>query len=66
MMLAAELALAGVDVALLEHRADHVLVGSRADGFHSRTIEVGISAASLVGSFRRVRSVRLQRSARRC
>ena len=40
MMLAAELALAGVDVALLERRADHVLVGSRAGGFHSRTIEV--------------------------
>jgi 2-polyprenyl-6-methoxyphenol hydroxylase-like FAD-dependent oxidoreductase len=40
MMLAAELALAGVDVALLERRGDHVLVGSRAGGFHSRTIEV--------------------------
>jgi 2-polyprenyl-6-methoxyphenol hydroxylase-like FAD-dependent oxidoreductase len=40
MMLAAELALAGVDVAILERRAAHVLVGSRAGGFHSRTIEV--------------------------
>ena len=40
MMLAAELALAGVDVALVERRASHVLVGSRAGGFHSRTIEV--------------------------
>src|ERR1700727_1408979 len=40
MMLSAELALAGVDVALLERRADHVLAGSRAGGFHSRTIEV--------------------------
>ena len=40
MMLAAELALAGVDVALLERRADHELVGSRAGGFHARTIEV--------------------------
>ena len=40
MMLAAELALAKVDVAVLERRADHVLVGSRAGGFHSRTIEV--------------------------
>jgi 2-polyprenyl-6-methoxyphenol hydroxylase-like FAD-dependent oxidoreductase len=40
MMLAAELALARVDVAVLERRADHVLVGSRAGGFHSRTIEV--------------------------
>jgi 2-polyprenyl-6-methoxyphenol hydroxylase-like FAD-dependent oxidoreductase len=40
MMLAAELALAGVDVAVAERRADHVLAGSRAGGFHSRTIEV--------------------------
>src|ERR671935_955824 len=40
MMLAAELALAGVDVAVVERRPDHVLVGSRAGGFHSRTIEV--------------------------
>jgi 2-polyprenyl-6-methoxyphenol hydroxylase-like FAD-dependent oxidoreductase len=40
MMLAAELALAKIDVALLERRPDHVLVGSRAGGFHSRTIEV--------------------------
>jgi choline dehydrogenase-like flavoprotein len=40
MMLAAELALAKVDVAVIERRPDHVLVGSRAGGFHSRTIEV--------------------------
>jgi 2-polyprenyl-6-methoxyphenol hydroxylase-like FAD-dependent oxidoreductase len=40
MMLAAELALAKVDVAILERRPDHVLSGSRAGGFHSRTIEV--------------------------
>jgi 2-polyprenyl-6-methoxyphenol hydroxylase-like FAD-dependent oxidoreductase len=40
MMLAAELALAKVDVAVLERRPDHVLVGSRAGGFHSRTIEI--------------------------
>ena len=40
MMLAAELALAGVDVAVLERRPDHALAGSRAGGFHSRTIEV--------------------------
>jgi 3-(3-hydroxy-phenyl)propionate hydroxylase len=40
MMLAAELALAEVDVALVERRPDHVLVGSRAGGFHSRTIEI--------------------------
>jgi 3-(3-hydroxy-phenyl)propionate hydroxylase len=40
MMLAAELALAKVDVAIVERRPDDVLVGSRAGGFHSRTIEV--------------------------
>src|SRR6202044_3370407 len=40
MMLAAELAWAKVDVAVVERRPDHVLVGSRAGGFHSRTIEV--------------------------
>lgn len=40
MMLAAELALAGVDVGIVERRRDHVLVGSRAGGFHARTLEV--------------------------
>ena len=40
MMLAAELALAKVDVAIVERRPNHVLAGSRAGGFHSRTIEV--------------------------
>jgi 2-polyprenyl-6-methoxyphenol hydroxylase-like FAD-dependent oxidoreductase len=40
MMLAAELALAKADIAIVERRPDHVLVGSRAGGFHSRTIEV--------------------------
>src|SRR4051794_20473608 len=40
MMLAAELALAKVDVAVVERRADHGLTGSRAGGFHARTIEV--------------------------
>src|SRR5580693_10186232 len=40
MMLAAELALAKVDVTLVERRPDHVLVGSRAGGFHCRTIEL--------------------------
>src|ERR1035438_4424465 len=40
MVLAAELALAKVDVAVVERRLDHVLVGSRAGGFHSRTIQV--------------------------
>jgi 2-polyprenyl-6-methoxyphenol hydroxylase-like FAD-dependent oxidoreductase len=40
MMLAAELALAKVDAVVIERRGDHVLAGSRAGGFHSRTIEV--------------------------
>ncbi len=40
MVLAAELALANVDVAIVEKRPDHNLVGSRAGGFHSRTIEM--------------------------
>jgi 3-(3-hydroxy-phenyl)propionate hydroxylase len=40
MMLAGELALAGVDVAIVERRASQDLVGSRARGLHSRTIEV--------------------------
>jgi 3-(3-hydroxy-phenyl)propionate hydroxylase len=40
MMLAAELALARVDVAVVERRPDHVLAGSRAGGLLTRTIEV--------------------------
>ncbi len=40
LMLAAELALAGVDVAIVERRASQDLIGSRAGGLHSRTIEV--------------------------
>jgi 2-polyprenyl-6-methoxyphenol hydroxylase-like FAD-dependent oxidoreductase len=40
LMLAGELALAGVDVAILERRASQDLVGSRAGGLHSRTIEI--------------------------
>src|SRR5881398_3699096 len=39
-MLAAELALAKIDVAIVERRPAHVLVGSRAGGLHARTIEV--------------------------
>lgn len=39
-MLAAELALARVDVAVVERRTNHELVGSRAGGLHARTIEV--------------------------
>src|SRR5919198_241358 len=40
LMLAGELALAGVDVAIVERRASNDLMGSRAGGLHSRTIEV--------------------------
>jgi 3-(3-hydroxy-phenyl)propionate hydroxylase len=40
MMLAAELALAGVDVVIVERRASQDLAGSRAGGLHSHTIEV--------------------------
>jgi 3-(3-hydroxy-phenyl)propionate hydroxylase len=40
MMLAAELALAKVDVAIVERRANQDLAGSRAGGLHARTIEV--------------------------
>ncbi len=40
LMLAGELALAGVDVAIVERRADQNLVGARAGGLHARTIEV--------------------------
>ncbi|HEX6307488.1 MAG TPA: FAD-dependent monooxygenase [Longimicrobiales bacterium] len=40
LMLAGELALAGVDVAIVERRASQHLPGSRAGGLHARTIEV--------------------------
>jgi len=40
MMLAGELALAGVDVATVERRASQDPDGSRSGGLHSRTIEV--------------------------
>ena len=40
MMLAGELTLGGVDVAIVERRASAELVGSRAGGLHARTIEI--------------------------
>ena len=40
LMLAAELALAGLEAVVVERRADQVVDGSRAGGLHSRTIEV--------------------------
>jgi 2-polyprenyl-6-methoxyphenol hydroxylase-like FAD-dependent oxidoreductase len=40
LMLAGELALAGVDVAIVERRADQQLAGARAGGLHARSIEI--------------------------
>src|SRR5438128_12692367 len=40
LMLASELRLAGIDVAIVERRAGQDLTGSRSRGLHSRTIEV--------------------------
>jgi 2-polyprenyl-6-methoxyphenol hydroxylase-like FAD-dependent oxidoreductase len=40
LMLAGELALAGVDVAIVERRTNQEVAGSRAGGLHSRTLEV--------------------------
>ena len=40
LMLAGELALAGIDVAIIERRDSQELTGSRAGGLHSRSIEI--------------------------
>ena len=40
LMLAGELALAGIDAAIIERRTSQDLTGSRAGGLHARTIEV--------------------------
>ena len=40
LMLAGELVLARVDVAIVERRADQTLLGSRAGGLHARTLEL--------------------------
>ncbi len=40
LMLAAELALAGVDVAIVERRSNQDVPGRRAGGLHSRTLEI--------------------------
>ncbi|CAA9561665.1 MAG: 2-polyprenyl-6-methoxyphenol hydroxylase and related FAD-dependent oxidoreductases [uncultured Thermomicrobiales bacterium] len=40
LMLAGELALAGIDVAIVERRASQDLAGARAGGLHARSIEV--------------------------
>jgi 2-polyprenyl-6-methoxyphenol hydroxylase-like FAD-dependent oxidoreductase len=50
LMLAGELALAGVDVAVVERRANQDVVGERARGFFSRTIEV-LDQRGIAGRF---------------
>src|SRR6185369_14359199 len=40
LMLAGELALADVDVSIVERRTSQEVIGSRAGGLHSRTIEI--------------------------
>jgi 2-polyprenyl-6-methoxyphenol hydroxylase-like FAD-dependent oxidoreductase len=40
LMLAGELALAGIDLAIIERRASQDLAGTRAGGLHARTIEI--------------------------
>ena len=50
LMLAGELALAGVDVAIVERRAGQDLIGSRAGGLHARTIEV-LDQRGIAGRF---------------
>src|SRR3989441_2221340 len=50
LMLAGELALAGVDVAIVERRASQDLSGTRSRGLHSRTIEV-LDQRGIAGRF---------------
>jgi 3-(3-hydroxy-phenyl)propionate hydroxylase len=50
LMLAGELALAGVDVVIVERRTGQDLDGSRAGGLHSRTLEV-LDQRGIVGRF---------------
>lgn len=50
LMLAAELVLAGVSVAVVERRADRALAGSRAGGLHARTLEV-LDQRGIAGRF---------------
>jgi 2-polyprenyl-6-methoxyphenol hydroxylase-like FAD-dependent oxidoreductase len=50
LMLAGELALAGVDVAIVERRPDQHLAGRRAGGLHARTLEV-LDQRGIVGRF---------------
>ena len=50
LMLAGELALAGVDVAVVERRAAQELEGSRSRGLHTRTVEV-LDQRGIAGQF---------------
>ncbi|VXB21334.1 12-dehydrotetracycline 5-monooxygenase/anhydrotetracycline 6-monooxygenase [Arthrobacter sp. 9AX] len=50
LMLAGELALAGVDVAVVERRPSQELAGARAGGLHARTIEV-LDQRGIAGRF---------------
>ena len=50
LMLAGELALGGVDVAIVERRASQDVIGSRSGGLHSRTIEV-LDQRGIAGRF---------------
>src|SRR5690348_11798677 len=50
LMLAGELALAGVDVGIAERRTSHELAGRRAGGLHARTIEV-LDQRGIAGRF---------------
>ena len=50
LMLAGELALAKIDVAIVERRASQDLTGSRAGGLHARTIEV-LDQRGIAGRF---------------
>lgn len=52
LMLAAELALAGVDVAVVERRASQDLVETRAGGLHARSIEI-LDQRGVAGRFLR-------------
>lgn len=50
LMLAGELALAGVDAVIVERRADQALEGSRAGGLHARSLEV-LDQRGIAGRF---------------
>ena len=58
LMLAGELALAGIEVAIVEPRANQELAGSRAGGLHSAPSRSSISAESPISSCRRDRRCR--------